>query len=366
MGPLTIRPYESGDEIEIVPLLQEVFRKWPPFDLDCSPLEHWVWKYRHNPLGPAPVTVACADGGMVACLHSVPRRMMISGRPVFCCFGPDMVVRPEHRRKGVSQGLNARIDPLRIQSGMDFAYFDTGSPILHRAFSGKLPLLPFQAARFIRIRDPGKHRRMKRHSRPLLKSLVYRGLNSFNTALNVSGRSRLQTGHVSVEDIASFDERIEQFWRAAAPGSAWIGERSRDFLNWRYCDLRGGRFMVKWAVERGTVLGYCVLRVNRLNPEYPQGYLADLLALPGRTDAAAALVRSAMSHLDDHGLNVVHSLMVKGHPYEGILRRHGFVDTRVRKAVFVKPYRDMESILRGIRQAPRAAIHFSYGDVDTV
>ena len=88
----------------------------------------------------------------------------------------------------MSQGLNAHIDPLRIRAGMEFAYFDTGSPILHKSFSRKLPLPPLEATHFIRIRDLETHLRMKRQRRPLLKKLGYRGIKLLNSARNTARR----------------------------------------------------------------------------------------------------------------------------------------------------------------------------------
>lgn len=38
---VSTRPYEKGDEVEIVSLLKRVFEYWPKFDLKHSSLDHW-------------------------------------------------------------------------------------------------------------------------------------------------------------------------------------------------------------------------------------------------------------------------------------------------------------------------------------
>jgi len=45
-----VRPYCSGDEEKLVQLLQLVFNGWPRFDINCTSLDHWKWKYENNPL----------------------------------------------------------------------------------------------------------------------------------------------------------------------------------------------------------------------------------------------------------------------------------------------------------------------------
>lgn len=44
-----IREYLPGDEESIMDLLIKVFGGWPHFDLNCSPMRHWRWKYLDNP-----------------------------------------------------------------------------------------------------------------------------------------------------------------------------------------------------------------------------------------------------------------------------------------------------------------------------
>ena len=50
-----VRPYEEGDERELVRFLGG------PFAHDAG-LEHWRWKLRHAPVEPANVWLATADG----------------------------------------------------------------------------------------------------------------------------------------------------------------------------------------------------------------------------------------------------------------------------------------------------------------
>ncbi len=62
--------YHEGDEQEIVDLLSLIFHDWPHFDLNCSSLEHWIWKYVDNSTKISKVVVAKENGKIVGCHHS--------------------------------------------------------------------------------------------------------------------------------------------------------------------------------------------------------------------------------------------------------------------------------------------------------
>ena len=64
---ITIRQYQEGDEKEIVELLRLAFNGWPNFDLPCTPLEHWQWKYKDNPQNKIIASIAESEGRIVGC-----------------------------------------------------------------------------------------------------------------------------------------------------------------------------------------------------------------------------------------------------------------------------------------------------------
>ena len=72
-----VRPYKPGDEDQIIQLLDVVFDGWPHFNIPCTPLEHWEWKYLDNPRKKYFASVAEVDGRIVGCCHSIPVRIKI-------------------------------------------------------------------------------------------------------------------------------------------------------------------------------------------------------------------------------------------------------------------------------------------------
>ena len=68
--PYSLRPYQPGDETQIVPLLQKVFKGRPSFDLNRPSLDHWKWKYLAPPF-PTQIVVGVCEGRIISCCHRI-------------------------------------------------------------------------------------------------------------------------------------------------------------------------------------------------------------------------------------------------------------------------------------------------------
>ena len=56
--PWTIRPYQPGDEAQILALFKKVF------GIERS-LQHWYWKFRDNPGGDTHIYLAVTESGRI-------------------------------------------------------------------------------------------------------------------------------------------------------------------------------------------------------------------------------------------------------------------------------------------------------------
>ena len=73
-SPWSIRPYEPGDEEQILRLFKKVFGRE-------RSLAHWQWKYRDNPEG-AQILVAVTDAGEVVGHYAgIPVRVTVDRKP---------------------------------------------------------------------------------------------------------------------------------------------------------------------------------------------------------------------------------------------------------------------------------------------
>jgi hypothetical protein len=162
-----------------------------------------------------------------------------------------------------------------------------------------------------------------------------------------------------LKTVERFDERMDEFAVRAAESFDFIQLRDREYLNWRFCDARAGTFAARLAEEDGEVLGFCVVKASS-----GRGYIADLLALPGRTDVVGSLIGDAIRLVRDAGGYGLDCWMTKRHAYTAILREHGFIDRRSPVPLSFRAS-DPARVPRCLRD-PAAKIHLMTGDSDLV
>jgi hypothetical protein len=360
-----VRPFRPGDEEEIVQLLQVGFNGWPRFDLSCSPIDHWRWKYEQNPVRNSIITVAVHNNRVVGVDHSLPLKLKMGERSIICNYAADATVHPDFRGRGISNGVIDLSLEMRRKEGIRFVYFVTRNPIMFKLRSQPYPRFPVTMTNLVRIRDFDEQIRKMHVNRAWLMKMGFHASKLVNNFKNLARGPELSDPEIQISEIPIFDGRIDEFCRKIHEHHYFMVERSRDYLNWRYCDLRAGSFIVRQAVEGGKILGYSVLRINRYRADYPIGYIVDLLTLPDRQDVANALIADATGYFDERNVNIVLSIIVKNHPYEGSFGRYGFLNSRIRLNLFYIILGDAEEIAK-LDEVSTGRIHFSYGDIDSL
>jgi GNAT superfamily N-acetyltransferase len=355
------RSYEPGDEKGIVQLLDEVFDGWPHFDLSCSAVDHWSWKYLDNPTDVPFIRLTSSGARIVACLHSVLLRVKIGSKVVSGRIVADNATHPEFRKQGITRKMmRAARRPMGV------SYFVSVSHIWVPRFS-EAGLRLSGVRTFVRIHEVSRQLAAMEVERPNLMRLGFLAAKVVGSLRNAVVRRPTASQDLELREIGAFDDEIDGFWEEIVGEYDFIVERRRDFLNWRYCDPRSGGYVVMQAEEAGRVVGYSVLKINRYVPEHPTAFLCDLIALPGRRDVLDALVADAVRRCDGVGVNMACCAVPKGHPSERALARHGFLNSRMELPIFfgVQHWKDPE-ISDLIRSIPPGRVHFSFGDLDTL
>jgi len=100
---IKIRLYKKGDEDQIVQLLKEVFIEWPMFDVECSPIDHWKWKYIDNPANKdiLPHVVAEYNGEIIGVTQGMLYYVKVGDGTYFCSKGADVAVSQNFRGMGI-------------------------------------------------------------------------------------------------------------------------------------------------------------------------------------------------------------------------------------------------------------------------
>jgi hypothetical protein len=370
------RPYKKGDEEEIILLLDLVFDNWPRFDLQCSKKEHWIWKMVDTPTKIHPVVVAETDEGkIIGVSQGIIKKTKIGDEVVLVRKGAELAVQPEYRRIGVSNSIAEIRTRMTKEMEAALSYNLTASQILisrnkRRSIERRSPEFPQPITQLVKIKDVDKflHYLGKKKHFDFRHSLTKYGIIFLKTINNMgqlfSSRVRPKSDF-TLNEIIIFHNGINQFWHEIKDDYDFIVEKSMSYLNWRYCDIRGGSYSVWVAEDNGHILGYMVLKINRIDPEHPIGYIIEILALRDREDVVHALVNQAEKYFDEHMVNSIYFTIILDHPYERIMKSHGFIDSRRRPYLYYRIYREIDGIDKFVNGTPDR-IHYQFGEFDSI
>ena len=361
-----IRIYRPGEEGKIVQLLAEVFGGWPKFDLSCSPLDHWRWKYLKNSFSKSLISIAMSNDKMIGCNHSITVKIKIGGKTFLGTLAGDTGVHSEFRKRGVWESMLELTKTARRREGISINYMTTGNPVVIRTSSKVKERHPFPLAvlSLIRIHDMDYHLKKTPIKKAHLKKVFLLLLRRKYALQRIFCPSKSLDPPFTIQNIDRFDQRVNSFWNDVKDHYFFIIARDCDYLNWRYGDPRGCLYSINIAETNGKLLGFIILRINHYNKEYPSGHIVDLLTLPDRLDVAEALVKGAIKFFDDHNVNTIQSLVVKNHPFEAIYRRNIFFG---RKAIpfFYDEYERIEG-LEDLATIHPKRVYLALGDFDYI
>jgi len=362
---LTVRNPGEADQAQIVELLSRAFHRWPQFEIPVSPIEHLRWKMRSDPVAARHHWVGVIDDRIVVMLLRVIRRFRVRGRDCLARDGVDAAVDPDYQERGLYSAMvdESKERPQYLE--VDFGISYSSNPRLqHRDVRKGSKRLgnPIQVLEKRYRARAIVRRRREQHGGRLPAPLAVLRIR-LQAALNRIGHPpywRPMKPGWSITTLGRFDTRVDAFFDEACRPFDFLVVRSSDYLNWRYCEPAAGKFTVRVAEQEGRILGYLVFKISERS-----GYIADLLALPGRLDVVRSLVEDALQLLREARAERVRCWMIARHPYNGLLRRYGFVDTRrdiwsVHKAI------DEGSTLLDFMEEATARIHLMVGDSDWI
>jgi hypothetical protein len=198
------------------------------------------------------------------------------------------------------------------------------------------------------------------------KRLFYYGYKILSKINSLRNTPKIKEYKIQVKNINFFDDQADDLWNEIKEYYNYAVVRNKEYLNWRYCDPRGGNYFKKAAYEKGKLIGYIVLRINSKNKVYPVGNIVDLFTLPKRQDIIIKLVSESITFFDDNSVNVCSLQNIQNHPNEEILHRFGFVRIPHEwRVVFRKQFISNKEF-QLIKNSSAKRIHFSYGDHDWI
>jgi hypothetical protein len=95
------------------------------------------------------------------------------------------------------------------------------------------------------------------------------------------------------------------------------------------------------------------------------GYIIVVLALRTGNDVVSGLVEHAIKYLFEKKVDAIYYTVVKGHLYERILSKHGFVDTRRRPYLYYRVYRSTDEVEKFLNASP-ARLNYQFEEYDSI
>ena len=178
------------------------------------------------------------------------------------------------------------------------------------------PVFPKQISYLMRIRDVSEHLdRASVKNKWLIKIGIYY-LKFINNILSsyVSNKEN----DVTLSTVDKFDENFDKFWGKVKCEYDFIIEGSKEYMNWRYTDKRGGNYRITIAFDDNEIVGYLVTRIIKYKPDYYEGFIVDFLALFGRNDVVEKMILDAIRYFDENDVNVIYCWIIRGHLHEKI------------------------------------------------
>lgn len=359
---IIVRRYQKGDEFGIVELLDHVFQGWPDRDIPCSKVEHWRWKYLDNPLGMNNISVAITNDKIIGANHGIYFHLKLGEKILLCSQGTDAAVHPDYQGQGLYTKLG---EPRKIVHQQNNREIDvsilTSHILIERAKRLERHFFHYEILNMLKVQDVKLHLAKTNTRYPLLKGIGYKILKAtqHHTLPGESNKGK----NLQISPIDKFTDKINTFWNEIKNEYAFIYERTKKYMNWRYCNPCAGNYTVLQADNDGKMLGYIVLKVNKFK-DYPVGNITDLLTLPNREDVISALLEKAIQMFNDLNVNSTRFWVIKNQPIEETSKKIGFVKASVKPpAVIVKPeYISKE--WKTFLQASPSKVHLQMGDTE--
>jgi hypothetical protein len=362
-----VRLNKPDEDVNILNLLDVAFKGWPHFDLQCPPIDHWRWKHIDNPFGESKVILAENSGEFVGCIHLNLNKLKVGSNVYLCTQGVDGAVLAAHREFGVFTKMRSISETVYPKGMIGLHYNVSSNPYVAKTFQKVDPQrYPIPLSLMIKIENLASYTTKMKTSDKLLVASGYQGAKVLHTLANpMKSYGRKSSKGLTIVEVDRFSGEMEEFWAEIKDGYHLIQSLENDYLNWRFCDPRGGAYQIREAVEGGAVVGFTVLRVSQYGVNPQSGYVVALYALPQRLDVAKALLDNALEYFHEREVNTVRYLINKGHPYEGMFKDNGFVVTPG-EVLFTTAARDIGSDYTEFMNVAPEKILFQYGSSDWI
>lgn len=214
--------------------------------------ERYVWLYETGPTHCW--AIRDADGKLVGANGLAERRFRVGERTVQAGQAIDLNIDRAHRSIGPALQLQRATVALAQERKWDLLYGlpnPQARPVLQRIGYRSIGALQ----RFVKPLRVGPKLRSRLKVGQLLQTPAAAILNTALRVTTPEAYSRLPSG-LGTEIVERFDARFDDLWHRTAGRFGVIGERTSDYLNWRFADCPLAAYETFCLLDGDTLLGY--------------------------------------------------------------------------------------------------------------
>lgn len=314
----SLRGLRDGDEEGILDLWKVVY---PERDYDRERwLRWWRWMYKENPAGPGWIQIAEHDGRIIGQSAIIPATMKVGAEVIAVFQSIDTMTHPGYRRQGIYETLAKTVYAEAAKDNVRVGY-RFPNKFSHPIAIKKLDW--YDVAAMQTVSKPlhwGNALKMRISNRFLLVL----GAAVGNLAGNIFYRSKKTPAveGLSIAEVPSFDERINDFWAKVANQYPIMIVRNKDYLNWRFVAVPDIRYAIFIAENRGEICGYLVLRCLQ-RQQTKVGIIFDIMAQSEKI--AQCLIAKAVELCEREKVDLVYSSKMVGKSLAKAFRNNGFM-----------------------------------------
>ena len=230
------------------------------------PQTKYAWFYEENLYGPASCWIArdSATGNILGTTAIFPKKILVDGQPAIGAIAGDLGVNKKYRNLGIAKMLQRASVEYFISSDLDFLY-GTPNIVSEQVCKNAGFEIIGRTVRMVKIIR--SHDYIKRVVKiPFLSKILARPVDEFLKFFSEERRMP-RPDKFSAELLEDFDDRFDLLWQKMSDRHRMIGERTRQFLHFRFtqCPFKDFEIFALSEQPSGNMLGYIISRLDQKN-----------------------------------------------------------------------------------------------------
>jgi GNAT superfamily N-acetyltransferase len=313
----SIREYKEGDEEGILELCKAVY---PSRSYDREQwMRWWHWMYKENPVGLGKIWVA-DDNGKIVGHHPLVFMMLKAGNQlVKASYMIDRMTHPDYRHQGMASKVQKRALNEAEREGV---WVSLGTPneaaYLVDRKTGYLGVARKQIV--LKPLNWGNSLKMRTSNRFLI--ILGAVLGKLLTKIMFGGKRAPVIQGLTIAQVPSFDERINELWARVSDRYKIIVLRDKENLNWRYCTVPDVNYSIYTAEKAGGICGYIVFRCMQ-EGHTKTGVIFDILA--ESEPIFHCLISKAVEQCQREKVDAIYGIMIVDKTLIRAFEKNGFI-----------------------------------------